>query len=293
MQTSKAGLAALLLSEITWGVAVLYWAFLHHLPPFAFLGLRVLLSLLAVVILLTATGGLRTWWRHLQDLLSNRRTLGIALLSALFLGANWLIYYVAVATNHATEAGLAYYIVPLINVLVGVFYFKDAAGRGTGLAFGLATIGVVLMAFDLRAVPVFALATAATFAVYGAIKRQLPPASVSSSLATEMLLLSPIALVALIGTPNWISTVDTPLMAGLVSVSGLITVVPMLLYTWSLPRVNYVLASFVFYLNPTLQVGLAVLFLGEHFSLLTGVALGFIWASVGVYLIGSLAMKRV
>jgi chloramphenicol-sensitive protein RarD len=115
------------------------------------------------------------------------------------------------------------------------------------------------------------------------------PAAVS--VTAEVALIAPFALALLVwaalGGPifgraggwfgaDFYSTLMLP-------VTGIITGLPLVLFSWGAQRVRLSTLGLVQYLNPTLQAFSAVLVMGEPFTPWHGAAFGLIWAALAVY----------
>lgn len=109
------------------------------------------------------------------------RELVLGFLSALLLGINWGFYIYAVKSGQILEGSLAYFINPILNVLVGVLFFQEKIPLVLKISTLLAAIGV---AFKIQLHPSFpyvALILAVTFCMYGVVKKlSQVPAGLSS-----------------------------------------------------------------------------------------------------------------
>jgi chloramphenicol-sensitive protein RarD len=65
--------------------------------------------------------------------------------------------------------------------------------------------------------------------------------------------------------------------------SGPLTAVPLILFSYASRRVRMATVGLVQYLNPTLQFVCAVLVFGEPFTRWHGVAFSLIWAALAIY----------
>lgn len=110
---------------------------------------------------------------ELRRVLSEPRTLALLLASALLIGANWLIYVIAVTSGRTLEASLGYYINPLMNMAAGALFFRERIDRFGYAAIALAVVGVVFQTVAVGHPPVMSLALALTFCAYGLIRKQV------------------------------------------------------------------------------------------------------------------------
>lgn len=112
-----------------------------------------------------------------------------------------------------------------------------------GLIF-MALSGAMLLTMSIGRLPVLALGLAATFSLYG-LFRKLAPVDAVIGLAAETAILFPIGLggILTLGGGGFISGIETGLSAW-VAASGVITIVPLLLFIASSRRIPLVLIGF-------------------------------------------------
>jgi len=117
-----AGLPQALGAYAVWSLFPLYFALLHEVAAFEVVVWRLLFTLpfcLAMVLLFRQGAALKA-------ALTTPRILGALALSGLLIGANWLIYVIAVMDGHVLAASLGYYINPLVNVLAATVFLPSA-----------------------------------------------------------------------------------------------------------------------------------------------------------------------
>ncbi len=73
--------------------------------------------------------------------------------------------------GHVVDASLGYFINPLLNVVLGVYILGERLNRTQWSAVGLAAIGVVYLAVVVGRPPWIALSLAASFGLYGLIRK--------------------------------------------------------------------------------------------------------------------------
>ena len=66
------------------------------------------------------------------------RTAASLLLAALLVTGNWLVFIIAVNTNHLLDASLGYFVTPLVNVALGALVLRERLRPGQLAAVGLA-----------------------------------------------------------------------------------------------------------------------------------------------------------
>ena len=268
-----------------WGCLPLYFRVLDHISPMEMLAHRIIWSVPTGLILIVIARN----WAQLRAALTRQHVLWLTL-SALLIGANWLVYIWAVSQERVMEASLGYYINPLVNVLIGAVFFAERLRPAQWAAVGLAGIGVAVMTSALGYVPWVALVLCFTFAFYSIIRKQVQVDS-RAGFVVEAALLAPLALMwmgwfvgqpggRLIGDGGW----DIPLLL----VSGPITAVPLILFAIAAKRLRLSTIGMMQYLGPTLQFLISVFVFNEAFGLTHAIAFAFIWTALIVFTIDSL-----
>jgi chloramphenicol-sensitive protein RarD len=245
----------------SWGMFPVFWRSLGELPPADVLAWRVVWSLLAVLVLV----GWERRWDDVSGLLGSRGRLAVLAASTLCISVNWLVFIAAIGSGKILEASMGYFLNPLVNVALGVMVLKERLRPLQWLAVGLAVAGVAQLAVVTGSPPWVALILAATFGLYGLLRKRLPVAPLIG-LAVETGLMLPFALVWLTwrmlaeGAPMLGGTLDLALM---LAASGPVTALPLLWFAAAASRMRYTSLGFFQYLAPTGHFLLAVLAYGE------------------------------
>jgi chloramphenicol-sensitive protein RarD len=277
------------LAYAMWGLLPLYFHLLAAVAPLEIVLHRSLWSLAFLLVLLTA---LRRWaW--LRDIARRPRTLGIFALSALLLSSNWLVYVWAVNNGRVVESSLGYFITPLVNVLLGYFVLHERPRRMQWIALAIAAAGVLWLAIFAGSLPWVGLVLAATFGIYG-LMRKTAPLGALEGLALETLLLAPLAagLLAWRTSQGDSAFGGDPALLALLVLSGPLTALPLLLFAAGARRIPLTTLGVLQYISPTLQFALGVWLFREPFGgpRLAGFLL--IWLALAVYTGESLLRMR-
>ena len=107
------------------------------------------------------------------------------------IAVNWGIYIWAVNNGHVVEASLGYFVNPLVSVLLGVVIFRERLRVAQWAAVGLGAVAVTVLAIAGGAVPWVALSLAASFGLYGLVKKVIPLAPTASLTAEGLVLALP------------------------------------------------------------------------------------------------------
>ena len=230
--------------------------------------------------------------KQVRAVLGQPKTLAWLALATVLIAINWGIYVWA-TTHHATlEASLGYYINPLLNMIVGLWLFREKIDRWGWVAIGLAAVGVLFQALALGRPPWISIALALSFGAYGVIKKRIP-VDAQAGLFIECLLLLPFGLVFVV----WLQAQGlghgfaTPEGFGWALLNGPATVFPLVLFAWAARRMPLSTMGFIQFLAPTLQFGVG-LATGELFTPLRAVSFAFIWLGAGVFAAAALLRAR-
>ena len=229
---------------------------------------------------------------QVRAVLRQPKTLAWLTLATALIAVNWGLYVWA-TTHHATlEASLGYYINPLLNMVVGLWLFREKIDRWGWVAIGSAAVGVLLQTLALGRAPWLSILIALTFAAYGVIRKRVA-ADAQTGLFVECLMMIPVAAAILIwlgqagqavgfaGASHWAWSIS----------SGLATVLPLALFAWSARRLPLSTLGFLQFLAPTLQFAIGVAS-GEALTPLRIASFVFIWAGALVFALAALQRRR-
>ena len=273
-----------------WGFMPLYIKAVRAVPLLEVLCHRVVWALVLLLPLVWRQGELGS----VLVAVRRPRTLAILATSALAIALNWLVYIWAVVHGRLLEGSLGYYINPLVNVLLGVVVLGERLDRPVRVAVGIAAVGVAWLTLRLGQPPWIALALAASFGLYG-LMRKLAPVGALAGLAIETALLMPLAggyLVWAMLTGRSAFLAGSPTLSLLLLLAGPVTAIPLLFFAGAARRLPLSTMGFLQYLSPTLQFLLAVLVYGEPFDGSRAVAFGFIWTALAVFAVYSARRGR-
>ncbi len=273
------------LAYIVWGLIPLYFKLLTDIPTLDILANRIGYSLPLLFLLV--------WWLGKgQSLLANLkkpRIVGNLALCALLLSTNWYLFLYATFSDQIMQSSLAYFMLPLFNVLFGVIFLKEKLVPFQVFCVGLATFGVSVMTVGAGVFPWLAISLATTFAAYGLVHKITPVDSVLA-LTIEMMSTFPIAIAFLF----WQSPTVTPefwqnhLSTGLLLIlGGFLTAAPLLMFIIATKRVRLITLGMLQYIAPTIQFFLAWQLYGEALTWDKLFAFGCIWMSLVIFMVGS------
>ena len=281
---------------VAWGLMPLYWHLLKAVPAMQIMAHRVVWSALLVCGWLGFKYG-RGW---LRETLSRPRAAPLLALSGVLIAFNWGLYIWAVNAGHVVESALGYFINPLLSVMLGVFVLKERLNRVQWLCVGIAAIGVLWLTISYGSFPWIALSLAASFGIYGLVRKLLgvPPVR-GLGVENLYLLLPALALLAwteAAGQGHLFAHVDAPGwgwgVLGLLVFGGVLTALPLIGFAAAVQRIPYSLVGLLQYISPTLQLLVGVLVLHEPFGRDRAIGFAFIWVALALYAADGLLRTR-
>lgn len=280
------GFWAVLGAFLIWGLLPVYLKLLATVPALQIVAHRLVWCCFFAVAWLALTHRLPALRNALRSRNVRLRLSG----SAMLISGTWLIYVWAVLHNHIVAASLGYFISPLANVLLGVTVLKERLSRVRWVAVALASMGVLWLTVQQGSPPWIALGLAAAFSGYGLIRKTAAVDAVAG-LATETLLLAPIGILYLasIGATGRGAFGTRDLETDLLLVgAGLVTAVPLTLFSYGARQIRYSTVGLIQYLQPTTQLLLGIFIYGEPFNQSRLFGFFLIWSALALYTMDTL-----
>jgi len=283
-QHSRAGLVYGLSAYAMWGVFPIYFRAVAAVPPLLILCHRIFWSALFLGVVVSA----RTEWAAIWPVLKSRRNVLMLSAGAVLIALNWLIFIYAVSTRQVLQASLGYFINPLLSIALGLIFLRERLRTGQWLAVSIAACAVLNLALRGHGFPWIAVSLAASFGFYGLVRKKVDINSLHG-LMVETAILLPLALPLLFLLP----TGNPPRATwGLLSLSGIITAVPLLCFGAALRRLQLSTIGFLQYIGPTLQFLVALFVFREPLDRSKLGSFVLCWAAIAVYVVDSLLSRR-
>lgn len=272
-----AGLAAYGL----WGVVPLYFKLVSAAGADEIIAHRVIWSVafLGLVLAVRHRGRLRTAIRI------SPRVAGALAVSGALVAANWLIFVYAVNTDRVLQTSLGYFINPLVSVLLGTLVLREGMRRAQVIAVLLAAAGTVYLAIRVGRPPWLALGLAVSFGLYGLV-RKLTDVGPMVGLFWETVMMTPVVLawfLFLADRPALNFGAGEPGFDLLMIGTGLVTVVPLVLFATAARGLPLITVGLMQYIAPSISFCLAVFLFRESFTPDHAVAFALIWSALVLY----------
>jgi len=280
-RSSNSGVTAAIATYTIWGILPIYFKLLTAVPALELVGWRIIFTLPVCLMV-------SVWLRQGKDLAAALRNPGLLLrlgLSALLIGANWVIYVTAVNAGHVLAASLGYYIIPLINVLLGTVFLRERLGRLQWLAVAFAAVGIGLLAWEALDMLAVALSLAMSFALYGYVRKVTPVGAVPGlTIETAWLLLPAAGVAAWFGQqPAGSSLAGDWHLSLLLASTGIVTAFPLLLFAFAARRLTLSALGFVQFISPTIGFLLGHFLYGEPLDSARTACFVLIWIALALF----------
>jgi chloramphenicol-sensitive protein RarD len=283
-QHSRAGLCYGLGAYSVWGVLPLYFHVLSAVAPWIILCHRIFWSVVFLVIVVSVRGE----WKAILTILRSRRNVMLLFAGAVLIALNWLIFIYAVGSHQLLEASLGYFINPLLSIALGMVFLGERLRRWQWLAVLIAGLAVANLAWRGAGFPWIAVSLACSFGFYGLVRKKVDINSLHG-LLVETAILFPIAIAQLAVVP---ARAIPPATLGILSLSGILTAVPLLMFGAALRRLQLSTIGFLQYIGPTLQLLVAVVVFHEPLERAKLTSFALCWLGIAVYTADSILTRH-
>jgi chloramphenicol-sensitive protein RarD len=270
----RVGITAFLI----WGLLTIYWKQLSAFDALELIGWRMLTAAVVMVIITTIRGT----WPAIAAAFRSRAIVGRLVVAALLLTANWGSYVWAVVNDRVIETALGYFIAPLATMAIGVFVLGERPNNAQRIAFGCASVAVVILTVGAGQPPWISLVLAATWSSYALSKRNIPLGAIDSLTGETLVLFLPavglvIALSSRTGSAIDIaSSTEWAFLLG----TGLITAVPLMLFASAAQSIPFTLLGPLNLLVPVINFGLGWAIYDEPMPLDRFIGFAFVWIAL-------------
>ena len=284
----KKGIPTLLLCFFIWGFQPLYWYICGEWDTYFLLACRIIWAAVCCLCILWAQGKLP----QLLAVFRDKNILKREIPASVFLLADWGVYLWAVQNGRVLECSLGYYIQPIVVFVLGAVIFREKVSWRHIVILAVVVVGIVLSTDGFNGIPYVTILLAVCFAIYAAIKRSLRIDSVVSTSA-EIVMMVPLALLFILffrmGDTGMASI--TPLRQLMLLGAGVVTAMPMVLYSVGVKYLPLMTAGFCQYLSPTLAIVCGMV-MGEYLTAEKLRSFYFIWAGVLLYCLNTVYEER-
>ncbi|MEH6814694.1 MAG: EamA family transporter RarD [Motiliproteus sp.] len=272
---------------ILWGLTPLFYQHLRGVEAMEIFALRVLCSVPLMMLLLWVTvTPLRVF-----KMLMEPKTFFWLFLSTACISTSWYLNTWGATNGQVLMVSLAYFLTPLISILIGVLYLRERLTPLQLVALVLCASGFLYACMNLDSFPWLTIGIALSFGCYGVIKKQVRVDTLNG-LAAETLLMVPLALfylVGMAGQTHWETGADNVRL--LLILTAPVTILPLGLFAFGVVRIkNLSTIAVLQYIEPTLYFLLAVFVFGEVIDMERLTTFALVW--VGFIIFSVDAIRR-
>ncbi len=283
-QNFNKGLTLTALGSFWWGViGVIYFKYISFAGPIEVVVHRCVWT---SFILILSTFYFSKWGIFF-NIITNKKKLIWLFFSGLLIFINWATWIYAVATEKIIDASFGYFIMPILSVYLGYFFYNEKINRRRGLSIILVIISILfLLLVSFNAIPWVGIIVAISWGFYNLLRKKIN-VDTDVGLLIESLFILPFALFAFFlifqNNLNDFDLDNIPLML-VFMLAGPMTVIPLFLYVRGVELCGLGPTGIIFYITPTFQFLLGFFYYNEPFSFEKSLSFILIWIAVIIYL---------
>lgn len=256
---------------IMWGLLPIYWKAVQNFDSAFVLGVRVITTFIFTLIIIIFKKA--NLYRGIKPLM-------LIFIAGVFLGVNWFLYIYTVNSGNVLEAGLAYYIAPILSILIGIIFFREKKTLLEYLAIVLMFIGMIYQTITLGKPPIMAFFIGLTFSIYGILKKMTIYSGWESLFLETLSILIPSIIISKLYfpvSPQPINTWITLMFAGIA------TGIPLYLYAKAAKSLEVSTLGFLQFFVPLLATLLAIFVYKEELNFNRAITLAIIILAAVLY----------
>lgn len=256
---------------IMWGLLPIYWKAVQNFDSAFVLGVRVITTFVFTLIIIIFKKA---------NLYRGMKSLVLIFIAGIFLGVNWYLYIYTVNSGNVLEAGLAYYIAPILSILIGIIFFREKKTVLEYLAIVLMFIGMIYQTITLGKPPIMAFFIGLTFSVYGILKKMTIYSGWESLFLETLSILIPSIIISKLYFPTTPQPTNTWIT---LMFAGIATGIPLYLYAKAAKSLEVSTLGFLQFFVPLLATLLAIFVYKEELNFNRAITLAIIILAAILY----------
>ena len=220
-------------------------------------------------------------------LIKDKKKLLVLFISGFLIFTKWAVWIYAISTERIIDASFGYFIMPIISVFLGYFFFKEQLTFKGKVAILIVMFSIFyLLIVDFKSIPWVGLIVAVSWSFYNLIRKKIN-VDTDIGLLIESLFIFPFVLFAFyIITKNNFNDFDisNPTLMFILMLAGPMTVIPLFLYVRGVELCGLGPAGMIFYITPSLQFLLGYFLYNEPMNTNKLLSFFLIWIAVFIYL---------
>ena len=270
--------------SLWWGVlGVLYFEYISFVGHIESVLHRAIWTSLFLVI----TTSYLSKWSIFFEIIKIKKNLITLFFSGLLIFINWAVWIYAVSSNQVINASFGYFIMPILSVFLGYFFFKEKLNKKRFVSISLVLVSIVyIFLIDFKSIPWVGISVALSWGFYNLLRKKIS-VSTDIGLFIESLFILPFILIVFYFiTQNNVNdfSLSNPILMLILMMAGPMTVIPLFLYVRGVELCGLGPTGMIFYITPTLQFILGYFLFNEPFNINQLVSFILIWIAVFIYL---------
>ena len=238
-------------------------------------------------VMLIITSVLLSKINKIKIVIKNKQTIFTLFFSGILIFTNWAVWIYAVSTDRVIDAIFGYFIMPIISIFLGFFFFKETLSSKGKLSVIIVIFSILLLFFlDLKSIPWVGLIVAFSWSFYNLLRKKVS-VETDIGLLIESLFILPVILISFYFiVQNNVNDFDisNPKLMFVFMLAGPMTVIPLYLYVRGVELCGLGPTGMIFYITPTLQFLLGYFLYNEPLNIEKLISFIFIWIAVFIYL---------
>ena len=238
-------------------------------------------------VMLIITSVLLSKINKIKKIIKNKQTIFTLFFSGILIFTNWAVWIYAVSTDRVIDASFGYFIMPIISIFLGFFFFKETLSSKGKLSVIIVIFSILLLFFvDLKSIPWVGLIVAFSWSFYNLLRKKVS-VETDIGLLIESLFILPVILISFYFIiQNNVNDFDisNPKLMFVFMLAGPMTVIPLYLYVRGVELCGLGPTGMIFYITPTLQFLLGYFLYNEPLNIEKLISFIFIWIAVFIYL---------
>ena len=270
--------------SIWWGlIGVIYFkyiAFAGHIEV-------VIHRSLWTTVMLVITSILFSKINNIKKVLKNKKNLITLFFSGILIFTNWAVWIYAVSTDRVIDASFGYFIMPIISIFLGYFFFKEILTFKSKISISIVIFSILyLLLSNFNTIPWVGLIVALSWSFYNLLRKKIN-VETDIGLLIESLYILPIILISfyfLVQNNVNDFNLENPKLMFIFMLAGPMTVIPLYLYVRGVEHCGLGPTGMIFYITPTLQFILGYFLYNEPLNNEKLISFILIWIAVFIYL---------
>tara|TARA_S200000501_G_scaffold212626_1_gene199756 strand:- start:109 stop:993 length:885 start_codon:yes stop_codon:yes gene_type:complete len=238
-------------------------------------------------VMLIITSVLFSRFYKIKKIFKKKKIIFVLFLSGILIFTNWSVWIYAISTERVIDASFGYFIMPIISIFLGFFFFKEILSFKGKLSVSIVLFSILFLIFsNFNSIPWVGLVVAFSWSFYNLLRKKIN-VETDIGLLVESLFILPVILISFYFiVQNNVNDFDlsNPKLMFIFMMAGPMTVIPLYLYVRGVELCGLGPTGMIFYITPTLQFLLGYFLYNEPLNIEKLISFIFIWIAVFIYL---------